>query len=179
MREATLGRKVPKALRPTRCVSRIEMIDLDELERQGIRCILFDRDNTVVPRDSREAPRAVLDWLASARAHGMRCLMVSNNSHRDRVARSAGELGVEGYPLALKPLPFSVRRACVACGVPPEQTVMIGDQLFTDILSGNLAGMETILVRPQCDTDLPGMGIMRKVERLVVGDAEFEGEDRR
>ena len=163
-------------LMPDRYVASIDLIDLDELAAQGVRCILFDRDNTVVPRDAMEAPPEVSAWLDRARAMGLRCIMVSNNWYRDRVRRSAGELGVEGIHTAMKPLPFNIRRACARLGVPPEQAVLVGDQLFTDILGGNLAGVRTILVRPQCELDVVPMRYLRSLERRIIGDTPFEGE---
>jgi HAD superfamily phosphatase (TIGR01668 family) len=164
-------------LRATRYVSRIEQIDLDELKRQGIRCILFDRDNTVVPRNDTVAPPEVLAWFERAQSMGIECYMVSNNFHRSHVMRSAAELGVDGVHAALKPLPSAFWRAFVASGVPAEQTVMIGDQVFTDVLGGNLVGVETILVRPQCDVDLFGMAPFRWLEDKVNEGVVYEGEE--
>jgi predicted HAD superfamily phosphohydrolase YqeG len=61
-------------------------------------------------------------------------------------------------------------------GVGPEQTVIVGDQIFTDILAGNLAGVRTILVRPQSRRDLWYTQIFRLGESLVLRGVEFEGE---
>lgn len=163
-------------LRPTRYVSRIELIDLDELAAQGVRCILFDRDNTVVPRNTGVAPAEVQAWLDRAREMGMGVYMVSNNWHADHVQRSASELGCEGISHALKPLPFNIRRALTRMGTPREQAVLIGDQVFTDILGGNLSGVATILVRPQCDQDIPGQQVVRWLEGFINRDAVYEGE---
>ena len=52
---------------PTRYVSRVERIDLDELWAQGKRAIMLDRDNTLVPRDMKSAPESVAAWLDHAR----------------------------------------------------------------------------------------------------------------
>lgn len=163
-------------LRPTRYVAHIELIDLEELQRQGIRCILFDRDNTVVPRDTHVAPPEVMAWLERARELGMGTYMVSNNWHADRVQKSAAELGCEGISHAVKPLPFNIRRALAHMGTPPEQAVLVGDQVFTDVLGGNLSGLTTILVRPQCDKDIFGQQIIRWVEGFVNRNARYEGE---
>ena len=160
-----------------RYVARIELIDLDELYSQGIRCILFDRDNTVVPRNAHEAPASVHAWLERARTMGFACAMVSNNWFRSHVQRSARELKVQGIHSALKPLPFNIRKACKAAGVTPHNTVLIGDQLFTDILGGNLAGVSTIMVRPQCDTDIVPMRYLRRFENFLTRNAVFEGEE--
>ena len=61
-------------------------------------------------------------------------------------------------------------------GVPAEQTVLIGDQIFTDMIAGNLAGVQTILVRPQSRRDLWYTYILRAMEHMVLRDVSFEGE---
>ena len=52
----------------------------------------------------------------------------------------------------------------------------MGDQVFTDVLGGNLSGLTTILVRPQCDKDIFGQQIIRWVEGFVNRNARYEGE---
>ena len=61
-------------------------------------------------------------------------------------------------------------------GVGPEATVMIGDQVFTDVAAGNLAGVRTVLVRPQSRTDLWYTHVFRVFERLALRGVAFEGE---
>ena len=63
---------------PTRYVSCVERIDLDELWAQGKRAIMLDRDNTLVPRDMKSAPESVAAWLDHARDLGFSLYMVSN-----------------------------------------------------------------------------------------------------
>ena len=164
-------------VRVSRNVARIELIDLDALKAQGIRAILFDRDNTVVPRDSKVAPPEVQAWLDEARDMGFLVYMVSNNWHTSAVQRTAAELGCKGIDHALKPLPFTTMHALRKLGVSPDRAVLIGDQLFTDILGGNLAGCKTILVHQQCDVDIFGMAPVRAVERFINRGIIFEGDE--
>ncbi len=161
----------------SRYVSRIEQIDLDALEAEGVRLILVDRDNTCVPRDTKVAPPEVLAWIEDAKARGMRILMVSNNIHIKQVNASADELGCGFIAGAMKPAPFALWRALAREGIPAEQTVMVGDQVYTDVAAGNLAGVRTILVRPQSTTDLWYTHIFRLGEALVLRGVNFEGED--
>ena len=119
---------------PMRYVASVDRIDLEELWRQGKRALLLDRDNTLVPRDRTSAPDSVATWLAAAHARGFKISLVSNNWHRDHVERSARELGVEAIGFALKPLPFALSRACRMLNVAPSEAVMIGDQLYTDVV---------------------------------------------
>lgn len=129
-------------------------VDLDALADLGIRCVLLDRDNTCVPRDTRVAPPEVMAWLESARERGMSLCLVTNNFHTAQIVSSARELGCDVVHHAMKPAPFALSHALVRAGVPAEQAVLIGDQVFTDVAAGNLAGVRTILVRPQSTTDL-------------------------
>ncbi len=164
--------------RATRYVAAIELVDIDELLDAGVRLVLVDRDNTCVPRDAERAPEAVQAWLDTARARGLAVCMVSNNFHTSQVSRSAAELGVDFVDHAMKPLPFALRRAMEKMGFGPEETVMIGDQVFTDVSAGNLAHVRTVLVRPQSRSDLWYTHIFRIFENLALHGVEFEGEAR-
>lgn len=159
-----------------RYVHSVDLIDVDDLKRNNIRCVLLDRDNTLVPRDSKVAPPEVMSWLKGLKAAGIACCMVSNNFHTSHVLRSAAELDVACVHHAMKPAPIAIKVALATVGVPAEQAVMIGDQVFTDIMAGNLAGVRTILVRPQSEEDLFYTKLFRKVEWVFFEGATFEGE---
>lgn len=153
---------------PRRYVASVDRIDLDELWERGKRALLLDRDNTLVPRDAASAPAEVVSWLKAAHARGFKTYMVSNNWHRDQVARSAAELGLEAIPFALKPLPFALTRALGRIRIPASEAVMVGDQLYTDVWAGNFAGVDTILVKPQTTVDLWYTHIFRIFERRAL-----------
>lgn len=154
-------------VRPTSRVHAISDVDLDALVAQGITCILFDRDNTVVPRDTKQAPQEALAWLDAARSQGLALCMVSNNFHTNEVETSAAELGVAVVHHAMKPAPFAVWAALKKMSAEPKEAVLIGDQVFTDVAAGNLAGVQTILVDPQSTTDLWYTHIFRVFEHLI------------
>lgn len=166
----------PRLVRPWRCVARIEQIPVDVLLRAGVRCVLVDRDNTCVPRDATTAPAEVTAWLEAVRAAGVSTCLVSNNIHSAEVERSAAELGCAVVHHAMKPLPFAVGRAMRLMGARRGETVLIGDQRFTDVIAGNLAGVRTVLVRPQSERDLWYTLIMRDIERRLFGERTYEGE---
>ena len=89
---------------------------------------------------------------------------------------TADELGCEVVDHAMKPAPFALRRAMEMHGATPDKTVMIGDQVFTDVAAGNLAGVRTVLVRPQSRRDLWYTQIFRVFELLALRGHPFEGE---
>ena len=164
------------SVRATRYVARLALVDVDALVAAGVRLVLLDRDNTCVPRDAKVAPPEVTAWLARARGAGLALCLVSNNFHSTQTRRTADELGCDIVDHAMKPFPFALAKAMRRHGATPDQTVMIGDQVFTDVLAGNLAGCRTVLVRPQSRRDLWYTQIFRLFERLALRNATFEGE---
>ena len=160
-----------------RYYERVEQIPVPLLVEGNVRCVLVDRDNTLLPRSTWVAPPEALAWLDEVRAAGISLCMVSNNFHGSEVDADAARLGMPAVHHAMKPAPFAVHVALARMGVPAEQAVLVGDQVFTDVLAGNLAGVRTILVRPQSRRDLWYTQLFRVGERLVLRDREYEGDD--
>lgn len=160
---------------PWRRYHRVEDVDVDELRTQGVRLVLLDRDNTCVPRNRTAPPESVRAWFDRARKAGLALCLVSNNFHGTEVAASAEDLGVEKIDHAMKPAPFALWAACDKMGVPREQAVLIGDQVFTDVAAANLAGVRPILVDPQSDEDLWYTQVFRLFEEGAMPDPSYTG----
>ncbi len=158
------------ALTPWCRLHALSELDPAELEARGIRLVLLDRDNTCVPRGCKDPAPDVIAWCARARELGLRLALVSNNWSVSALARTSEALSAPVVTFALKPLPFGLKRAMEAAGVPAEQTVLVGDQLLTDVLGGSFAGIPVILVDPQSQKDLIHTRLLRPVEaRLLAG----------
>ncbi|MFO7273514.1 MAG: YqeG family HAD IIIA-type phosphatase [Bacillota bacterium] len=142
-------------------------IDLERLRRMGKRAILLDLDNTLVRWNDPHPTPALLDWLAAVRAHGLMPCIVSNNSG-PRVREFAARAGVSFVSGASKPRRKGFLQAMQQLGVAPHETVVVGDQLFTDILGGNRAGAYTILVVPLDRREFIGTRLVRLIERRVL-----------
>jgi len=158
---------VHRWLRPTSQARTIYDIDLGALVARGIRGMILDLDNTIVPWGARAVPQGLIGWVREARAVGLQLCIVSNNSGR-RVAELAGALGVPALTGARKPARGALRRALAVMGTAPETTVLVGDQLFTDVLGGNRLGIHTILVEPQSPHEFVLTRLTRVVEGLVL-----------
>lgn len=117
------------------------------LARQKITVLLLDVDNTLTTHDNPAVDPRVLGWLEKMRASGIRLAILSNN-RQERVKPFAEMLGLAFFPRAKKPLGHGARRAMELLGAGKKETAVIGDQLFTDILCGRLAGLVPILVEP-------------------------------
>lgn len=158
-----------RLLTPDRYVSSVHAVDLDELRSCGVRALLLDLDNTLLPRDTNVVPDELKAWAADLCRRGFSVCLVSNNWH-ERVNRVADELGFDLVDRAIKPLPFAFRAALRRLGATPAEAVVIGDQIFTDILGGNALGMRTVLVSPLSATDLPHTLFLRAIEaRILAG----------
>lgn len=155
------------ALRPQEYHSSIFEIDLDKLQRMGKRAIILDLDNTLVRWNDPTPTPKLLAWLDAVRAHGLSPCIVSNNSG-PRVSEFAARAGVPFVSSATKPSTKGFRQAMRQMGVEPHETVVVGDQLFTDILGGNRAGAYTILVVPIDRREFIGTRLVRLIERRVL-----------
>jgi HAD superfamily phosphatase (TIGR01668 family) len=156
-------------LKPDLYYSSVRAIDLETLARAGVRVLLLDLDNTVLPRDSNVVPDEMRAWAAGLRERGFSVCLVSNNWH-ERVRDIAAELGFDLVDHAIKPLPFAFLRALRLEKATAKEAAVVGDQLFTDILGGNMLGMRTVLVAPLSQTDLPHTLLLRRLEALVLGE---------
>lgn len=152
---------------PDQVVESLFDIDLDALERAGVRGVIFDLDNTIIPWDSCEMCPTITDWLEKVIARGLKVSIVSNNWHR-RVREVAARFGLPFVSRAYKPAKSGFRRALAAMELEPQATVVVGDQLFTDVLGGNRLGMHTIWVKPLTSREFIGTRIHRRFEKLAV-----------
>ena len=143
-------------------------IDLAALRAQGIRGIILDLDNTIVPWGARHPAPELPGWIAAARQAGLALCIVSNNIG-SRVTSLAATLGLPLVTGALKPRRKALRRALTVMGTTPAETALVGDQIFTDILGGNRLGLHTILVRPSGRREFLVTRLVRLVERAVLG----------
>ena len=139
-------------------------IDPEAVARRGIRLLLADLDNTLVPYGVPEPTEQVRAWTAALKEQGVTLFVLSNNRHPQRPERFSKALGVPFIGHAGKPKPGSFFKAMKQMGCTPEQTAIVGDQIFTDILGGSRAGVTTLLVEPIRLAGNPGRYLRYAVE---------------
>ncbi len=152
-------------LRPTQVVKGVTAIDVEALWEQGVRGLILDLDNTLVPWNGEELAPEIRAWVEAAQGRGMRICIVSNALRGGRVKRVAEALGVGCVTRAGKPFARAFRRGLQLLGTSPEETCAIGDQVFTDMLGANRLGMVTVLVTPLSPVESPHTRLVRRVER--------------
>ena len=148
---------------PTLYRRRITDVTAEDLHRLGAKAVLLDVDNTLTTHDAPELDEAVLAWLDAMREQFV--LVIVSNNNAQRVQPFAEKISLPFHALARKPLPGGFWEAGAEHCMAKEECVVIGDQIFTDILGANLAGMKSILLEPiQLETKQKFIVFKRKIE---------------
>lgn len=150
-------------------LSSIDEISAEQLWQQGIRGLISDLDNTLVPHGAPPDARAE-QFLNSLRQRGIKVYFASNNK-RERV-RQFAHLGDGWMSRSAKPLRFAYKRAMRHMGTTKATTAMLGDQLFSDIWGGKRCGLYCILVTPIEKSEKEGrfVAFKRRMEERVLKD---------
>ena len=154
-------------LQPCRMVRHITDLPPSFFAENGLEAIILDVDNTLTTHGNPIPAEGVPEWIGAVQETGVRMAILSNNT-RQRVEPFAKRLGLDFVSMACKPLSFGVTRACKRYGLRPKQVALIGDQIFTDILSGNVKGVCTILVEPYQLEKGWFFRLKRRLERPVI-----------
>lgn len=155
-----------KKLYPDFYFDSIHKITPGFLKAEGVRLLILDVDNTIAVHD-KPIGSAEKGWVYSILKEGIKIHILSNNSEK-RVRPVAEMLGVSAIPRALKPFSLLLSKVRRKEGVKKEETAIVGDQLFTDVLCGKYAGVKTILVKPFSETETRLIGFKRKLEKIAL-----------
>ncbi len=134
---------VPRGVYPS-----VTDISPQALAERGIKLVLADLDNTLVPYKVTQPPPELTAWKEELESCGIRLFLLSNSRKPGRAQKFAEKLGIPYQGHSGKPKKAGYLRAMERMGVTPEQTVMVGDQIFTDTLGANNAGVTPLLVQP-------------------------------
>ena len=128
---------------PTFFINKITDLSPKFIKSHGITSLLADIDDTLTYHKDPQVPKKILEFINLMKANNIKIVLVSNNSKK-RVSKFAKKLNLPYIFRAFKPLPFGINRALKKLNI----SIIIGDQIFTDILGANLLGIKSILVNP-------------------------------
>ena len=132
---------------PTAVRERVTDITPEFLKSLGVKALLLDVDNTLATYTSHKPSKGALEWVRAMEESGFRMIIISNN-FKKRVGSFGTVFGLDTLSFAVKPLPVGYLRAAGRLGVKRRECVIIGDQIFTDIVGANLCGMKSVLLTP-------------------------------
>ncbi len=151
---------------PDAYVTSTYMISFERLYQEGIRGVIFDIDNTLVPHGEPADDRAK-KLFRDLEAMGMKSCLISNNKE-PRVKMFNEEIGVEYVSNAHKPSTKNYIKAMELMGTNKGNTVFVGDQLFTDVYGAKRTGIRNILVMPIHPQEEIQIVLKRYLERVVL-----------
>ena len=155
----------------------VSVLDIDPylLKKAGIKGIILDLDNTILPRTTYTVPDNLKNWVLSLKDAGLKACFLSNNWH-ERVVNNAKDLNVELVGKAVKPLVHGFFIARRRMRLSRKETLVIGDQTYTDILGAHLAGLKAYLVMPLSAQDLWHTKLLRKMDRFFLRNLKPKGD---
>lgn len=136
------------------------------LKKNHIKAVLIDIDDTLTAHGSPIIEKEISDWINLMTASGIRLILVSNN-FKKRVQKFAKKISLSFVYLSCKPLPIGFFGALRKAKVKKNEAMIVGDQIFTDILGANLFGMKSILVEPRSKSKTLSLKLKRLLEKPI------------
>jgi len=132
---------------PRVCAASVYDLTADFMRARGITLLLLDLDNTIATYTEEVPSPAMRTWMKAMEDDGITLFLVSNN-RTDRAGKFAASAGIPYINRAGKPSPKALVRAMAQMKKAPGETALVGDQVYTDVLAANSAGVLSIVVRP-------------------------------
>ena len=138
---------MPLSFLPKRMTEKLTDITPDFLRENGIKLLMLDFDNTIVPYTTTVPTEQVEKWLMQMNCLDDIRLCIVSNSHNDRVPKFCRERDIAVITHAKKPFPKGINECLEKYGIPAKEAALVGDQIYTDTLGANGAGVMSILVK--------------------------------
>ena len=154
-------------LKPDYNLKNVYEIDFEELKNQGIKCIMFDLDSTVMVSKSANFLPETVEWFNSF-IKDFEVAIISNNKNEEYINNASKLAPCRVIGMANKPNPQIMRSYLESMEINPHEAVMVGDRPLTDILAGKLLGCKTILVGSINPKENLPTKIVRALERSTI-----------
>lgn len=155
-----------KYLKPNFYFDHYEAITPQWLSENKIKFIISDLDSTLAPHNETECER-FREWYESIESVGTGLIIISNNNET-RVSKFVADHKIVGIWGCKKPSTKKIESELFCKGLVPETTLLLGDQLFTDIWCGKRLGVKTALVKPIKGQEPINIKLKRKIENLII-----------
>lgn len=149
-------------------------IDYEKLKSRGIKCILFDLDNTIAPLNVLSPDKELKDLFADIELLGIKVIILSNAT-KNRVRPFKEQLNIDSSFNSRKPFKKKYKKIMEIYNFKDNEIACVGDQLLTDVLGANRMGFVSILVNPISNIDLIGTKIIRIFERKIFKKLKKQG----
>lgn len=155
-----------KLVIPNSYYKNIYEIDYKKLKKDGYKNLIFDIDNTIMPVNDINVPKELKEFISKLKKDFLVCIM-SNNDEK-RVNPVVKELEVFSLSNANKPKKEAFDKSLKLLNGNKKNTIMIGDQMLTDVVGGNKYGIYTILVEPYKNKYDLKTGVSRILQNIIM-----------
>lgn len=154
-------------LYPKEYLNSVKEIDIDLLNKNQIKGIILDVDNTLIDFDKKMLD-GVEEWIEKLKLIGIRFCILSNSNKVDKVKEVANKLDIPFIYFAKKPFKSGFKRAEKILELDEENIAVVGDQIMTDVIGANRCKMFSILVKPIKEKDYLITKIKRPFEKMII-----------
>ena len=151
---------------PDAYFKRVEDINVEFLNKNKIKALLLDVDNTLVDR-TKQMTESVIKWAKELKGQGVKLYILSNTNDKQKIENIVKQIDIPYQHFAMKPLKRGFKKAQKALGEKSENIAIVGDQIFTDIVGGKRCHMYTILVDPIKEKDFWYTAWKRPIENKI------------
>jgi HAD superfamily phosphatase (TIGR01668 family) len=154
-------------LYPQLYVNNITEITMEIIEKNNIKGILLDVDNTLIDFD-KKILNGAKQWIELLKSHKIQACILSNTNKIEKVKKVAEELSIPYISFAQKPLKKGFKKAKKLLGLSENNIAVVGDQIFTDVFGANCMEMFSILTKPVDKRDIFVTRIKRPLENFII-----------
>jgi hypothetical protein len=147
-------------------------IDYKTLKDKGIKCLVFDLDNTLGLIRNRKCPKEAIELINRLQKDFI--VEICSNNTTKRLKPYLDELNITGTSWSMKPFTYALKKIQKKNHLTKKEMCIIGDQLITDVLAGNRYHIQTVLVNP-LGTDHKVTGITRLIENIIIHNYQKKG----
>ena len=158
---------------PDAYFKRVEDIDVEFLNKNKIKALLLDVDNTLVDH-TKKMTESVIKWAKELKGQGVKLYILSNTNDKEKIENIVKEIEIPYQLFSMKPLKRGFKKAQKVLGEKNENIAIVGDQIFTDVIGGNRCSMYTILVEPIQEKDFWYTAWKRPIENKIKNKIKSE-----
>lgn len=159
--------------KPNMKLRRITDITVELLNKKNIKGLILDVDNTLSTHHGMTLVDGLEEWIAEMEKSGIKLIILSNSKER-RVKPFAEKIGLDYGSLGCKPLPFGYMKVRRRLGLKRKEIATVGDQMFTDVMGGNLFGIKTVMTDLILAEDKPSFKVRRELEKKFLKGMKVE-----
>ncbi len=153
-------------LYPKSYFSKVENISIEFLNKNKIKALILDVDNTLIDKQ-KILSEEIVKWTRELKGQGVKLYILSNSNDKEKLKNISKKLDIPYHRFAMKPLKRGFKKVQRELNEKPENIAIVGDQIFTDIIGGNRCKMYTILVDPIKENEFWYTAWKRPIENKI------------